>query len=171
MKWNLDDKHTTITFSVKHLGIVNVRGSFPQAKGNFETTDAGEFLNASLEIDVVSIHTGEKDRDTHLLSSDFFQADKFKTMNFQSTNVKKISATTYQVEGNFTMLGITKPISFSLQSTPIITDPYGAKRIGFSLETKINRYDWGMQWNQSMDNMGFVVGKEVSIAIDGEIIQ
>lgn len=169
-KWSIDASHTDVAFSVKHMGIMNVRGSFKEVVGDVSLTDAHELTGVNAKIQVDSIATRDKDRDAHLLGEDFFHAAKHPTITFTSTSVKKLDDHTYEVTGNLTLLGVTKQVTLETTVGKPISDPFGFNRIGVESKTKINRQDFGMKWNQALDTGGLLVGNDIKISIDSEII-
>ncbi|HEY9758711.1 MAG TPA: YceI family protein [Oculatellaceae cyanobacterium] len=170
--WSLDPTHSQANFTVRHMMVSNVRGSFSKLQGK-ASYDGKDLQGASVEanIDVSSIDTHDAKRDGHLKSPDFFDAAKYPEIKFVS---KKVVATKngIDIEGNLTMHGITKPVVLhgSKLSDPV-KDPYGNIRIGTVATTQINRKDFGMTFNQQLDNGGMMVGEEVGIELDVELVK
>jgi polyisoprenoid-binding protein YceI len=171
--WNLDPAHSTAEFKVKHMMISNVKGKFTGLSGVLTRNEA-DHSDSSLEasIDVASLHTGDAQRDGHLKSADFFDADKFPAMTFKSTSVEKLGAGEYNVTGDLTIHGVAKPVTFAVEDVSEPSkDPWGNLRIGLSAHTKINRKDFGLSWNAALETGGLLVGEEVAITLDIQFIK
>lgn len=167
----IDASHTTIGFAVKHMVVANVKGSFGEFSGTINyDPEAPESTAASAVIKVDSIDTNNADRDEHLKNSDFFDAEKFPEITFETTRVEG-SAPNMTLIGNLTMKGVTKEISLPVELNGPITDPWGNERIGISGVAEINRQDFGINWNKMLDNGGLVVGDIVKLMIEVEGIK
>ena len=169
--WEIDPAHSSAQFSVRHLMISNVRGEFTRVTGRVHF-DPADIENSSIEasVDVNSISTREPDRDKHLKSADFLDAEKFPTMTFKSQRVEK-SDGTVKFTGDLTIHGTTRLVSFTLEGpTPPVKDPWGNMRMGASASGKINRKDFGVIWNQTLETGGVLVGEEISITLDVELV-
>jgi polyisoprenoid-binding protein YceI len=171
--WNIDPAHSAAEFKVKHMMISNVKGSFTGLSGVLteHTTDSTlSFIEAS--IPVVTVTTGDAQRDGHLKSADFFEAEKYPTLDFKSTKVVRKGDAEYDVTGDLTIHGVTKPVTFAVEgpSAPG-KDPWGNTKIGLSATTKINRKDFGLGWNAALETGGFLVGEEVSINLEVQFIK
>jgi len=168
--FKLDPAHTEVGFKVRHLMVTNVNGKFTEFEGHFafdEKTRALEDLVA--EIKVESINTAQEKRDKHLRSPDFFDAAKFEKMIFKQTkktNVKKNSPV--KLVGEITIRGVTKPLTLNVVYNGAVTDPQGNRVVGFEASGKLNRKDFGLNWNKNLDGGGLLVGDEVTITISGE---
>lgn len=169
--WSVDPSHSSVHFSVKHMVIAKAKGNFGSYKINVETKGT-DFENAKieLEIDVNSINTGAPDRDGHLKSPDFFDTAKFPSIKFVSKEMKKINDEEYILSGNITLKDITRPIEFKVNYGGQIIDPYGNLRAGFALESSIDRFDFGLNWNALLEAGGAMVGKQVKLEAEIEII-
>ena len=171
--WNLDPAHSAAEFKVKHMMISNVKGSFSGLSGVL-SEDAGnpELSSVAASIPVATIATGDAQRDGHLKGADFFDAEKFPTLDFKSTQVVRKGAAAYEVTGDLTIHGVTKPVTFAVDgpSAPG-KDPWGNIRIGLSATAKINRKDFGLVWNAALETGGFLVGDEVAITLDVQYIK
>ncbi|MCL1632320.1 YceI family protein [Sporolactobacillus sp. CPB3-1] len=167
-EWTIDTAHTETAFSVKHMGLSNVKGSFQTTSGTVTTDDSGKIAAVNVTIDVASINTRIKDRDNHLKSADFFDAEKFPEIKFASTKVTATDEDTYQVEGTLTIKETSKTISFEAEVGTPIDDPYGLKRNAASLSFAIDRRDYGLVWSQSLANGNLVVGNKIKINADVE---
>ena len=170
--WAIDAAHSHVEFAVKHLMISTVRGRFGDVQGTV-TADDTTFRDAvvDIRIGVASIDTRQADRDTHLRSADFFETDKFPTMTFQSTRVEPQKDDTLRVVGRLTIRGVSKEVALTVTPEGLGRDPWGGERAGFSATAKINRRDFGLTWNQALEAGGFVVGDEIKIAIDVELVK
>ncbi|MET3038451.1 YceI family protein [Chryseobacterium sp. NRRL B-14859] len=158
-KWNLDPTHSEITFKVKHMMISNVKGSFRTFTAEIEAED-DTFANAktTATIQTDSVFTNNADRDNHLKSAEFFNAEEHPTITFES------QALNDQVVGNLTINGITKPVTLDVDFGGINVDPWGNTKAGFSFEGKINRKDFGLNWNAALEAGGVMVSDEVKVA-------
>jgi polyisoprenoid-binding protein YceI len=171
--WSLDPAHSAAQFKVRHLMISNVKGGFEKIGGTLYLDDR-DITNSRVEvsIDVASVNTGIKQRDDHLRSADFFDVAKFPAMTFVSTRVEKAGPGKLNVTGNLTIRGVTRPVLLVVDGlTPEVKDPWGHIRRGASATATINRRDFGITWNKSMDNGGMVVGEEVAIQLEVEFIR
>jgi polyisoprenoid-binding protein YceI len=171
--WQLDPAHSAAQFSVKHLAISTVRGAFSNVKGtvSFDDKDISK-SNVDVTIDVTTVDTREPNRDKDLKSDKFFDAAQYPTMTFKSTKVEQVSPGKLKVTGDLTIRGVTKSVVLDVEGpTAAVKDPWGNQRAAVSATTKINRQDYGVKWNATMDNGGVVVGDEVSINIDAEMVQ
>ncbi len=169
-KWVLDPTHSEILFKVKHLMITNVKGEFRK----FSASIAGEdFQNSPIEvsIDASSIFTNEENRDGHLKGADFFDVENHKELTFKSTSVIKIDAENYKLNGILTIKGINKEISLDLEFGGINKDPWGNQKAGFSVNGKINRKDWELNWNAPLETGGFLVSEEVTLMAEVQFVK
>jgi polyisoprenoid-binding protein YceI len=169
--WNIDPAHTQANFTVRHMVISNVRGEFKNTTGVVKLDDANP-ANSSVEaiIDATSIHTREDKRDAHLKSADFFDVEKYPKITFKSSKVEK-AGDGYKVSGDLTMHGVTKPVVLDVSApTPEVKDPMGATRRGLSAKTTVNRQDFGLKWNKTVE-AGPIVGDEVKIEIESELVK
>lgn len=167
-KWNVDTVHSTIGFSVRHMMISNVKGTFNEFDGNIEL-DPTDLTDASIEftIDASSVDTRMPDRDDHLRSADFFDVENHPNLTFKATEIKKTSEDNYDMTGDFTIRGTTKPVTFDITFEGMAKDPMsGDEAAGFTGSTKINRKDFGLTWNTALETGGFVVSDEVKINIE-----
>ncbi len=171
--WNLDPAHSTAQFKVKHMMISNVKGTFTGLSGvlAFNQADpSASSVNAS--VDVTTINTSDAQRDGHLKSAEFFEAEKFPVMTFKSTKVASKGGEDYAVTGDFTLHGVTKSVVFDVEEVSEPSkDPWGNLRIGLSASTKINRKDFGLGWNAALETGGVLVGEDVTITLDVQFIK
>jgi polyisoprenoid-binding protein YceI len=168
--YQIDSAHSAAHFSVRHMMVSNVRGEFSKLSGSV-VYDAANPANSSLEakVEVASINTREPQRDTHLKSADFFDAEKFPELTFVSKKVTNDDKNGVQVTGDLTIRGVTREVTLSVDGpTPEVKDPWGGFRIGATAETKISRKDFGLTWNMALETGGVLVGDEVKISIEIE---
>jgi polyisoprenoid-binding protein YceI len=171
--WQIDPMHTAAQFSVKHLAISTVRGGFSNVKGAVVLDDADVSKSSvDVTIDVSTVDTRTPDRDKDLKSDKFFDVAHYPSMTFKSTKVEQAGAGKLKVTGDLTIRGTTKSVVLDVDGpTAPVKDPWGNQRSAVTATTKINRQDFGVKWNATMDNGGVVVGDEVSITIDAEMVQ
>jgi polyisoprenoid-binding protein YceI len=171
--WNIDPAHTVAEFKVKHMMISNVKGRFAAVKGAL-TLDENDLTKSRVEatVDVASINTHEPQRDAHLKSPDFFDAEKFPTLTFKSTRVDRSGEGELAVAGDLTIHGVTRNVVFAVEGpTPPTKDPWGNTRMGLSATTKINRKDFGLTYNAVLEAGGVLVGEEVTITLEVEFVK
>jgi polyisoprenoid-binding protein YceI len=171
--WRLDPAHSTAEFKVRHMMISNVKGQFAVITGAM-TLDPNDVTKSRIEAsaDAASIDTREPQRDAHLKSPDFFDAEKYPKLTFASTRVDRKSQGELEVTGNLTIHGVTRETVFHVEGpTPPRKDTWGNTRIGLSATAKINRKDFGLNWNAALEAGGFLVGDEVTITLDVEFVQ
>jgi polyisoprenoid-binding protein YceI len=171
--WQLDPAHSAAQFSVRHFAISTVRGAFSSVKGTviFDDKDVTK-SSVDVTIDVSTVDTREPKRDQDLKSDHFFDVANFPTMTFKSTKVESAGADKLKITGDLTIRGVTKSVVLDVDGpTAAIKDTYGNQRAAVSATTKVNRQDFGVKWNATMDNGGVVVGDDVSITIDAEMIK
>jgi polyisoprenoid-binding protein YceI len=171
--WKLDPAHSAAEFKVKHMMISNVKGTFTGLSGTLlENPSDPTRSTIEVSIEIATLNTGDAQRDGHLKSADFFEAEKYPTMTFKSTRVERTADAEYRVTGDLTMHGITKPVTFAVEGpTAPGKDPWGNTRIGLSATTKINRKDFGLNWNAALETGGILVGEDVQITLDVQFIK
>jgi polyisoprenoid-binding protein YceI len=171
-KWNLDSSHTEIGFRVKHMMLTNISGKFQNFEGSLERYD-NSFDNASITFtsEVSSLNTGNQDRDVHLLSTDFFDAEQYPNIIFISRSFKKNNDKEFLLEGDLTMHGIKRAISLQAEFEGINQDPWGNTRAGFNMQGKLNRKDWGLTWNSLLETGGMMVGEDITLNVQLQFIQ
>lgn len=170
--YDIDTAHSSAGFAVRHLAVSNVRGEFAKVTGVVEY-DAKDPSKTRVEatIDAASVTTRDPKRDEHLKSADFFDVAQYPVITFKSTKVEKASQG-LKVKGDLTLHGVTRPVVLDVQGpTPEVKDPWGNVRAGASATAKINRKDFGMSFNKTLDSGGLVVGDEVAITIDVELVK
>ncbi len=170
MRWNIDPSHTSIEFSVKHLGIATVRGRFRKFEALAEVGPDGRLQRVEATIDAASIDTGVDQRDEHLRSADFFDVAKHPQIRFLSTGVRQNGAGEGVITGDLTLRGVTRPVSFTLEQGGAIRDPWGNQRIAATATGKLSRKDWGLTWNQALELGGVVVSDEVKFTLEVQVV-
>ncbi|HET8737230.1 MAG TPA: YceI family protein [Pricia sp.] len=167
-KWELDPTHSELTFKVKHLMISNVKGEFRKFNATIES-DGEDFSNAQVSavIDAGSIDTNNPDRDKHLRSADFFDAGQHDQITFKSTELSKLDEDNYRLKGLLGMKGVKKEVVLDTDFGGFMKDPYGNEKVGFSINGKLNRKDWGLNWNAALETGGVMVSEEVRL--NGEL--
>ena len=171
--WNLDSAHSVAEFKVKHMMISNVKGHFAKVSGKL-SLDGSDLSKAHVEasIDAASLETRDPQRDAHLKSADFFDVEKYPTLDFKSTGIKIVGDGELAVEGDLTIHGVTRKSVFTVEGpTPPAKDPWGNTRVAISATTKINRKDFGLTWNAALETGGILVGEEVTITLDVQFIK
>jgi polyisoprenoid-binding protein YceI len=171
--WSIDPAHATAEFKVKHMMIANVRGHFSKITGVLSHAE-GDPTKSSVEatIEAGSIETREPQRDAHLKSEDFLHVEKFPTLSFKSSNIKVAGDGELKVEGDLTIRGVTRKVTFVVEGpTPPTKDPWGNARMAISATTKINRKDFGLVWNAALETGGILVGEDVTITLDVEFVK
>jgi polyisoprenoid-binding protein YceI len=168
----IDASHSSAEFSVRHMMVGNVKGGLGKVTGTVNLDD-GDIAKSTVQatIDATTINTGEPKRDAHLKSADFFDVARFPTLTFKSTAVKKKGATRLAVTGDLTIHGVTKPITLDVELTPEVKSPMGDLRRGAHATTKLQRKDFGLTWNKTMDAGGVVVGDEVAVTLEVELVR
>jgi polyisoprenoid-binding protein YceI len=165
--WTIDPAHTEVGFSVRHLMVSKVKGTFKSFEGTITVPEDLSKASVEVKIDMASIDTGEENRDNHLRSGDFFSAEEFPHMTFTSTSIKK-AGSDYQVEGNLTIHGVTKPAVLDVEFNGVGPDPWGGLRAGFSAATEISRKEFGIDLEMPLEGGGVVVGDKVTITLEVE---
>jgi polyisoprenoid-binding protein YceI len=171
--WNIDPAHSAAEFKVKHMMISNVKGQFTAVAGTL-SFDEADVTNSKIEaiIDAASINTREQQRDAHLKSADFFDVEKFPKLTFKSTKVSRSSSGDLKVQGELTIHGVTRNVTFEVEGpTAPGKDPWGNTRIGLAATTKINRKDYGLTWNAALETGGILVGEDVTITLDVQFLK
>lgn len=170
--YKIDAAHSDITFKVKHLMISSVTGKFDQFDATV-TAEKDDFSDASISFEaaVDSINTGNEQRDGHLKGEDFFAADQFPKLTFVSTKIDSKGNGEYDVTGDFTVRGVTKPITLKVEHAGTVVDPYGQTKAGFEATGKINRKDFGLNWSAVTEAGGIVVSDEVKLILNVQLIK
>ena len=168
-KWTVDKLHSNVKFSVQHMVVSEMEGSFKMFDGTMEHSRA-DFSDAkiSFTVDVASVNTDNEKRDGHLKADDFFNAEKYPKMTFVSTSVKPAGQGKYKIAGNLTIRDVTKPVVFDVTHGGVLKTQKGSKA-GFKARTTINRFDYNLKWDRATETGGLVVGKEVEIVVNVEM--
>ena len=172
VKWVIDPAHSEIAFKVKHLMITNVKGAFKQFYASVYT-EGDDFKNAEVnfKMDAASVDTGNSDRDTHLKSPDFFDVENHKEITFVSREIENVDGGNFRIHGDLTIKGTAKPITVSVDFLGLAKDPWGNEKAGFELSTKINRKDWGLNWNVAIEAGGVLVSDDVYINCEVQLLR
>ena len=171
--WQIDPAHTQVEFVVKHMMFAKVRGGFNEFTGEIRQGEDGDLANGhfAATIQTSSVDTGNSDRDNHLRSADFFDAENFATITFNSTSIERVAEDELKVTGELTIKGVTKTITLDVTETGTGVDPWGNMRIGIQAEGVINRKEFGLNWNQALEAGGVLVGEEVTLKIEAQAVQ
>jgi polyisoprenoid-binding protein YceI len=167
--WTVDPVHSEVSFVVRHMMVSKVRGRFDTFSGTVTTAEDPLQSSVTASVDLNTVNTGAPDRDNHIRSADFFEVEKHPTMTFQSTAVRRVGDD-FMLDGDLTIRGITRPVSFSLELNGFGPDPFGGTRGGFSGSTEINRSDWGVSYNGPIPGGGVAVSEKVTINLEIELV-
>jgi len=163
--WNVDPTHSHVTFSVRHIGISKVRGEFGSYEGQLVIGEDGT-ASASGSVDVDSVSTKDENRDGHLKSADFFDVENHPKITFQSTSITAVDEDTFDITGDLTILGTTKPITLKAELGGTETDPFGNERVGLDITGEISRGDFGMKFNMALGSGNLAVSDKVRLDLD-----
>jgi polyisoprenoid-binding protein YceI len=168
--WSVDNSHSNVKFSVTHLVVSEVEGSF-KTYGGKVVANSDDFQNAEINfsVDVASINTDDVNRDGHLKGDDFFNAEKYPKMTFKSTSFKKVSGKNYVLEGDLTIRDVTKRVKFDVIYSGTVKDPYGNTKAGFKAKAQIKRFDYNLKWTAAVETGGLVVSNEVDMVLNIEL--
>jgi polyisoprenoid-binding protein YceI len=172
-KWGIDPAHSEIAFKVKHLMITNVKGVFREFDASIYTTNE-DFMTAEIDfwLNPASVNTGDEKRDAHLKSPDFFDVENHKQITFTGNTYEKVDNDgSYELYGDLTVKGITKRIKLDVEFGGVMKDPWGNEKAGFTLNGKINRKDWGLNWNAALEAGGVLVSDEVRISCEVQLVK
>jgi polyisoprenoid-binding protein YceI len=170
--WQIDPAHTLTEFSVRHMMITTVRGRFGAVTGTIQLDEEDPTRStADVSIDAATIDTRVAQRDAHLRSADFLDSETYPSITFRTTTIERKGENRYQVTGDLTIRGVTKPVVLDVTEGGRAKSPWGQTVIGFRATTKIDRRDYGLKWNQALETGGVLVGNEVQIAIEVEAVQ
>lgn len=171
MAWEIDNSHSSIEFSVKHMMVTNVKGHFNTFNGTVNIDEANP-ANSSVEvtIDVASITTGNEGRDGHLHSADFFEVAKYPTATYKSTSVEQVGDDKLKVNGELTVHGVTKSLPLDVTVEGKFKDMQGKDRYGISASTSFSRKEFGLEWNVALESGGWLVSDKVNIAIEAQVV-
>ena len=169
-KWVLDPSHSELAFKVKHLMITNVKGEFKKFSAEIDGDDFAK-SKIAVSIDASSIFTNDDNRDTHLKSADFFDVENHKEITFEGTSFKKLDDENYQLRGILTIKSISKEVILHVEFGGTTKDPWGNEKLGFSINGKINRKDFGLNWNAALETGGVLVSEEVKIQAEVQLVK
>ena len=170
--WAIDPTHSEICFKVKHMMFTNVSGKFNSFEATIQNEDNNfETSKINFSADTTSVDTNNADRDSHLKSADFVDVDNFPKLSFVSTDVKKINEGEYKISGDLTIKDVTKSIVLDVEYSGLMTDPWGNTKIGLSLNGKINRKEFGLTWNSTLEAGGVLVGEEIKLVSEIQFIK
>jgi len=170
--YSIDPSHSRMGFTVRHLGFSKVRGAFEQFEGSVQLNPADlSTLVTEGSVQTASITTNEPKRDEHLRSADFFEAETHPTLSFKSTGVTNVSGNSFTLTGDLTMRGVTRSVAFAGEYLGEGGDPWGGTRVAFEATAKVNRKDWGLNWNVALEAGGFLVSEDVEIVLEVQAVQ
>lgn len=172
-KWVIDPAHSEIGFKVKHLMITNVKGQFKEFNSDIYTVGE-DFITSDIDfrINPSSVDTGDAKRDEHLKSGDFFDASNFNEISFKGNSFEKVgNEGGYTLFGDLTMKGIKKPVRLDVEFGGVMKDPWGNEKAGYTINGKINRKDWGLNWNAALETGGMLVSDEVKLSMDVQLVK
>src|SRR3954454_3817616 len=164
--WSVDPAHSSVGFSVKHLGIATVRGKFEDFEGTLVIGEGDETARAYGTVQGISIKTGDAGRDEHLRSADFFGVEQNPELRFEATGIDHVDDETFEIPGSLTMTGVTKPIKLTAEVQGEETDPWGNERVALEVTGQLNRGDWDMTFNQALGSGNLLVGEKVKLQLD-----
>ena len=172
MTWNLDPAHSNLQFAVKHMVISTVRGSFREFTIDAEIDESDVTRSkATVRIAAASLTTGNEDRDAHLRSADFFDAENNPAIEFVSRGIEKVRGDDYRITGDLTIRGVTRTVVLNAEIQGPVSDPWGGVRFGLSATGKVNRKEFGLNWNAALETGGLLVGDDVKLAIETELVK
>ena len=163
--WKIDATHSEVGFSIRHLAISKVRGKFEDFDATFVTAENPLESTVTATAEVASVNTNEKNRDSHLRTGDFFEAEQFPQITFRSTGAREVGGD-FKVDGELSMRGVTKPVTFDFEFGGFGEDGYGNYKAGFTATTVVKREDFGLTWNAPLEKGGFLLGDDVTITLD-----
>ena len=167
----IDASHTEVGFVARHAMVTKVRGQFRDVEGTITVGDSLESSSATATMKVSSVDTGSADRDGHLVSADFFDAENHPEITFVSTGVSNVDGNEFDLNGNLTILGVTKPVTLKAEYEGTAQDPFGNVRAGFSASTVVEREDWGLSWNATLETGGVLVSKKITLNLEVSAIK
>jgi polyisoprenoid-binding protein YceI len=171
-KWSIDPVHSEIIFKVRHMMITNVTGTFDRFTAEMEA-DENDFAGASIsfEADVASVNTRNEQRDAHLRSNDFFEAEQFPKLSFKSSSFKNVGGDSFELIGTINLRGKSKEMNLKVEKTGKVVDPWGQTRIGFEIEGSINRSEFGLLWNAATEDGGVALSEEVKLRVTAQMLK
>ena len=172
MAWTIDSSHSQIQFTVRHMMISNVRGRFENFSGSVELDEQKpDNTKVNVSIEAASINTRDAQRDGHLRSPDFFNAEQYPAITFNSKRVEQLDSAHARLVGDLTIRDITKEVALDVEYNGMAKAPWGTTSAGFSAQTKINRKDWDLTWNHTLETGGVLVGDEITLSIELELVK
>ena len=172
MAWQIDPSHSEIQFSVRHMMISTVRGRFKKFSGTVEADDQNPTsARVEVQIDAASIDTSDEQRDAHLRSPDFLNVERYPYITFKSTKVERVDARHGKLSGDLTIRDVTRPVVLDVEYAGTAKSPWGTISAGFSAHTRINRKDWGLNWNVALETGGWLVSDEIRVDIEVELVK
>ena len=169
--YTIDTSHSSVEFVGRHLGLSKVRGRFTKFGGQIQIAEVPQESSVEVDVDVASVESADARRDEHLRSPDFFHVEEHPSMIFKSTSVTPAADSTWDVAGDLTIRGVTKPVVLHTEFEGGENSPFGDQRIGFTAEAEVNREDWDLGWNVVLESGGFLVGKKIKLDINVEAIR
>ncbi|MBV8303097.1 MAG: YceI family protein [Acidimicrobiia bacterium] len=169
--YTIDTSHSSVEFVGRHLGLSKVRGRFTTFGGQIQIAEVPQESSVEVDVDVASVESADARRDEHLRSPDFFHVEEHPSMIFKSTSVTPAADSTWDVAGDLTIRGVTKPVVLHTEFEGGENSPFGDQRIGFTAEAEVNREDWDLGWNVVLESGGFLVGKKIKLDINVEAIR
>lgn len=168
--WEIDPSHSLVGFTARHLMVAKVRGRFGSFSGTIEIAEQPEDSSASVTLDAASIDTRDEKRDEHLRSPDFLDVANHPSLTFRSTGFRQTGKTSFELPGELTIRGVTKPVTLQAEYEGLTPDPWGNTRAVFTASTEIDREDWGLTWNVALETGGVLVGKIVKIELEVQAV-
>jgi polyisoprenoid-binding protein YceI len=169
-KWSIDPVHSRVGFVARHMMVSKIRGTFTDFTGDVTIAEDLSQSSVNVEFQMESIDTGNKDRDGHLRTNDFFDVAQYPTMSFKSTSIE-VDGNEGKLHGDLTLKGATNPVTLDVEFEGLGGDPWGGTRAGFSASGTINRKDWGVEWNAPLETGGVMVGDKVQIELDIQMVR
>ncbi|WP_423923331.1 YceI family protein [Frigoribacterium sp. 2-23] len=168
--WTLDPTHSEVAFSVRHLAISKVKGTFEKFDASLVTAEDHTASKVTASIDVASVNTNQKDRDGHLQTGDFFLAEEHPQMTFVSNSIEEKGDDAFLVHGDLTLRGVTKQVTLKSEFGGLVVDGYGQTKLGFSATTKIDRTEFGVTWNAALEAGGFTLGNDITVTLEIQFV-
>jgi polyisoprenoid-binding protein YceI len=168
--WTVDVAHSSVGFVVRHLVVAKTRGRFGEFEGTITVAEDPLASKVVATAKTASVDTNDENRDNHLRTSDFFEAEKYPTITFESSSITA-HGSDYELAGDLTIKGVTKPVTFDLEFEGVVTDPWGNTKAGFTAETEINRKEWGLDYNAVLEAGGVLIGEKVKIVLEIEALK
>jgi polyisoprenoid-binding protein YceI len=168
--WTIDEAHTTVGFTARHLMITKVRGRFGTVSGSVHVAEQPLDSSTEVTVEMASVETGDAGRDEHLRSADFFDVENHPTMTFRSTSVRADGGE-FVLVGDLTIKGVTRPVELTVEFDGTSPDPWGGTRAGFTADGEINRKDWGLEWNVALESGGVLVSEKVKLHLEVQLVK